>query len=225
MSDSINKYKKILFFLCAFAFLFWLIALSGCNGYVRIAKNPPKSVKDTTRLATRFLKTFPPTSGVIKEGKIIILPDSNEYWKNIAILARDKKDSVVIKLKTKYVDTCLSVFDKFEEGSKLGYKIGLAKGKSECPQSTIRIDTFTQDKPQTTAQLHLVTTNLGDTTKELYRIRANYNELHSDVRSFKWSILHLFSFVQMWLILIVTGVIIFRNPLMILWRKLKLFRV
>ncbi len=214
MRNKIDKYDKFIIIFFLLSFLFWIFCLSGCNGYIRIAKNPPKSEKDTVRLIERFFKTIPRDTGTLIKGKVILLPDSNEYWKNAAIIAGAKKQAATINLKTKYTDTCLSVFDRYEEGYNDGIDMGIAEGKSQCPQATKQVDTFERDRPQTLANLYLVESNLKHRDEELYHITANYNELKGDTRSFKWSLAHLFSFWQMWLIITLTGIVIFRKPLL-----------
>lgn len=176
----------------------------------------PLTTKDTSRLAGRFLKTFPVEPSIVKEGKIIVLPDSNDYWKNIAIIAGNKKAVIVKELKTQYVDTCLSAFDRFEEGFNNGFDVGFADAKSKCPQSTKQVDTFTQDKPQTTAQLFLLNNNVSDLKNKLAIVSSKYLENKENQRSLKWSLLHLFTFWQIWVLVLffAGGIWIFRKPLL-----------
>lgn len=212
---SIDTGKKILGWAIVMAIL--LSFLVSCNAYkgIAIGKKGPKSSSDTTNLVQRYLKTIPQdTGGILIKGKVILLPDSNEYWKNAATISVAKKQAAVIMLKTKYTDTCLSVFDRYEEGYNDGIDMGIAEGKSQCPQSTHEVDTFKIDRPQTLARLYLAESNLRDRDKQLYHVTTNYNDLKEDTKSFKWSVGHLFAFGQMWLILILTAGVIFRKPLL-----------
>lgn len=224
MKDRIDIYDKFIMGVFFLAFIFWVILLSSCNAYKGISRKEPKSDEERKWLASRFLKTFPQDVGTVKEGETIVILDSSEYWKNASVLANQKKSIIITELKTKYVDTCLSVFDRFEEGFNSGFNSGFYESKAKSP-STKRVDTVFKDKSQTLAQLYVLNANLVDSTKELYRLRSNYNELHSKTRNFKWSISHLFSFAQMWIILILLSLILLRKPLLNLWKKSRLFPV
>lgn len=214
--DKIDNYDRFIIVLFALGFSLWFIAISGCNAYKGIAKRGPETDKEKNMLANRFLQTFPSEEGTVKEGKIIVLPDSNEYWKNAAAISKAKKDAVVLTLKTKYVDTCLSVFDRFEEGYNEGFDVGYSDGKSKCAASTRKTDTLLKDSPQTLAKLYLLNEELTATKNELREGKRDYNELKTKTGSLKWSLLHIFTFWKIWVLLVLFGIWIFRKPLLMM---------
>jgi hypothetical protein len=197
MAKFLNKHWKIL--LTSITAI-WL--LSSCNSYKGIAKHEPKSTKDTARLATRFNKTFPPSAPEIKQGIEVKQPDSTDYFKQLLSIELAKKPITKDSIITKYLDNCKDVDSIYEEGYYNGYQVGKIDGKTTCPPSTKRVDTFQVDKPQTIADLWLAKNGIRTLQDSLLIANNTIAKNEKNKKNIWWVIGRLFWFWQVWLILL-----------------------
>jgi len=197
----------------------WLIN-SSCNSYKGIAKHEPKSTKDTARLAKRFIATFPAKPAEIKQGIEVKQLDSTDFFKQLLAIELAKKPTIKESIITKYIDSCKDVNEVYESAFKLGYEVGTFDGKSKCPPSTKRVDTFFKDSPQTLADLWLATTGVRALQDSLAIAKDKIARHQKNEGSLWWTVCNFISFRWVWLILLLTALYIFRKPLLLGIRKL-----
>jgi hypothetical protein len=197
MAKFIGKYYVVVGFMLIVAAL-----VSGCNSYKGISKHEPKSTKDTARLATRFNKTFPPSAPEIKQGVEVKQPDSTDFFKQLLAIELAKKPITKDSIITRYLDSCKDVNVVYESGFKLGYEVGVYDGKSKCPPSTKRVDTFSVDKPQTIADLWLAKNGIRILEDKLLLANNTIAKNEKNKKNIWWVLGRLLTFWQVWLILL-----------------------
>lgn len=134
-----------------------IAALFSCNAYKGIEKNAPVTSKDSSRLAARSLKTFPPKKSEIKQGKTIIIKDTSKLaqLRKTADSLKHIVDSVRNIKTPQTKDTLCNklINESFDNGYNLGIKVGRYDGLQDCEASTERIDTVFQIPHETVVEL------------------------------------------------------------------------
>lgn len=129
------------------------LLFSACNptryAYKQVEKRPPLTVMDSLRLNARSLSTWPVKPGVLIEGKAVIdtTKDSTAYYKRLSDQLSHQAPTIIEKIKEQYRDTCTTAVDQYEAGFALGKTIGEMSGRSGCPPSVTRTDTFYKAPP------------------------------------------------------------------------------
>ena len=137
------------------------IVLFSCNptkrAYKAIEKLPPVTDNDSLRLSKRSLATFPPKPPVLIPGKTItvIKQDSADKYKRMADSLSRLTPATITQIETQYKDTCTSAVSTYNQGYKIGYKIGLYDGKGSCPptKEITRTDTLQVSDPAQAVQI------------------------------------------------------------------------
>lgn len=120
-----------LLFMVTLLLLLWC----SCNPYKQLANRPPLTPKDSAALLARCIKVVSiDTVSPLIPTIIPFVPDSSDYYKQIAdSLGKIKltaRDSILLRFK----DTCRQTVDYFDNGFKVGYEAGKYEGKQNSAQ-------------------------------------------------------------------------------------------
>jgi len=166
-----KRYRKVVG-TCAvamFLLLITLIILTSCNPYNKLGKRPPLTSKDSTKLATACVATFPiDTSTKVKVDTFYKKgADSTEYFKAKADSFAGVKSSEQIKYETKYRDTCKGALKDLSDHCVTCFNNGYAAGKKErqVPDTVYYniTKTITQER---TDKLNVANSQIKSLTKE-----------------------------------------------------------
>jgi len=125
-----------------------ILLLSGCNVEKKAQKKFDKAYKASPKVVEQNLaKLFPPKPPIIRRGATIKVKDTAAL-RNLQN-SIDSLNSLPPKILT-VQDSCgKENNDGYNEGFKIGVKVGRYEGLFDCEANTIRTDSFFQDTKET----------------------------------------------------------------------------
>lgn len=122
--------------------------LNGCSVEKKAQKKFDKAFKASPKVVEQNLaKLFPPKPPIIKRGATIKIKDTAALLKLQKSI--DSLNSLPPKILTVHDSCGKENVDGYNEGFKIGVKVGRYEGLLDCEANTIQTDTFFQDTKET----------------------------------------------------------------------------